>query len=226
MAVTAGAPVRVLLADDEALMRSGLRLMLGGEDGLEIVAEAADGAEAVELTTRLRPDVVLMDIRMPGVDGLAATRAIVEAGLDAHIVLLTAFDTDTYLLEGLRAGAVSFLLKDSRPDAVIEAVRRAAAGQSDFSPAVLKRLIRLADAPATGESRRLPAVGPAGLTARERDVGELVAQGLTNAEIAAGLEVSLATVKTHLGNLFDKLHVTNRVQLALRFLERDQTGNG
>lgn len=217
--------VRVFIADDENLMRAGLRLMIDGAHGIEVVGEAADGAQAVTLIRDLDPDVVLMDVRMPVASGLEATRTLVADGSRAHIVMLTAFDTDDYLLGALRAGAVSFLLKDSPPEAVVDAVLDAACGQSHFSPAVLARLVKLAAHPpavtnapvATPQARsELP---PYGASEREWEVGQLIAQGLTNAEIAAKLYLSLPTVKTHTSHLFDKLGVTNRVQLAIRVLE-------
>ncbi|WP_241510942.1 response regulator [Dermacoccus abyssi] len=138
------ARVRVLVADDENLMRAGLRLMIDGARGIEVVGEAADGAEAVTLTRELDPDVVLMDVRMPRMNGLDATRALADEGARARVVVLTAFDTDDYLLDALRGGAVSFLLKDSPPEAVVEAVLDAARGGARFSPSVLTRLVRLA----------------------------------------------------------------------------------
>ncbi|MFP5019610.1 response regulator transcription factor [Pseudonocardia phyllosphaerae] len=218
-------PVRVLVVDDEALMRTGLRLMVDGAEGIVVVGEAADGAVAVRQVAALDPDVVLMDIRMPGTDGIAATREL--QGSRARVVVLTAFDTDGYLLEALRAGAVSFLLKDSPPEAVVGAVLDAAHGRPSFSPSVLSRLVGLAaqDRPAAAVPESPAETGPPeGVTAREWDVGRLVAEGLTNAEIAETLFLGMPTVKTHLGSLFAKLQVTNRVQLAIRVLEADAGG--
>jgi DNA-binding NarL/FixJ family response regulator len=219
--------VRVLVADDERLMRVGLRLMIDGTAGISVVGEAADGAEAVAAVRTLDPDVVLMDVRMPGTNGIEATRQLAAAGARARVVVLTAFETDDHLLEALRAGAVSFLLKDAPPEAVVAAVHDAAQGRAAFSPSVLARLVALAAAPqgqslpgtaaGTGSARR--AGSPDGVTPREWEVGRFVAQGLTNAEIAAALFLSTTTVKTHLAHLFEKLHVTNRVQLAIRVLE-------
>ncbi|CAM3011234.1 MULTISPECIES: response regulator transcription factor [Dermacoccus] len=241
------ARVRVLVADDENLMRAGLRLMIDGARGIEVVGEAADGAEAVTLTRELDPDVVLMDVRMPRMNGLDATRALADEGARARVVVLTAFDTDDYLLDALRGGAVSFLLKDSPPEAVVEAVLDAARGGARFSPSVLTRLVRLAagrpagaaSAPSddiglgggsVGESGPgapsavpSPAAAPAGVTEREWEVAQLIAQGLTNAEIAQQLYLSMPTIKTHTSRLFDKLGVTNRVQLAIRVLELSET---
>lgn len=219
--------VRVLLVDDEALMRSGLRLMIDGARGITVVGEAGDGAEAIGLARELRPDVILMDIRMPRMTGLEALAELRGQGLvEPRVVMLTAFDTDEFLLDALRGGAVSFLLKDSPPQEVVDAVLDAAADKPRFSPDVLARLVRLAAV--TGPVRpggheasvpEGPAGPPEGVTAREWEVGRLAAQGLTNQEIGERLFLSLATVKTHLGRLFDKLQVSNRVQLALRVIE-------
>ncbi len=205
--------ISVLIADDEALMRSGLRLMIDGLAGIAVVAEAGDGIEALAAARRLRPTVVLMDIRMPRMDGIVATAAIRAAGLECAVVVLTAFDTDDFVLHALEAGAVSFLLKDADPDLVISAIRSAASGEARFSPRALTRLVTLA-----GRGRHRVVVAPPALTEREWQVGDAVAQGLTNAEIAASLFLSVATVKTHLARLFEKFEVTNRVQLALRVL--------
>ncbi|WP_380167361.1 response regulator [Jannaschia sp. R86511] len=233
------AAVRVLVVDDERLMRAGLRLMVDGAAGISVVGEAADGAEAVRRVSDLDPDVVLMDVRMPGTDGIEATRRLVAAGSRARVVVLTAFETDDHLLEALRAGAVSFLLKDAPPEDVVTAVHDAAQGRASFSPSVLARLVALAAGPQGGPHRAGPQQGgpgggvadaagsrtaPGGLTAREWEVGRFVAQGLTNAEIAAALYLSTTTVKTHMTHLFEKLHVTNRVQLAIRVLEHDGPG--
>ena len=227
--------VRVLLVDDEALMRSGLRLMIDGARGIEVIGEAADGRDALDQVGELAPDVVLMDIRMPRMTGLEALAALRARGATARVVMLTAFDTDEFLLEALRTGAVGFLLKDSPPEEVVEAVLAAGADRPRFSPEVLRRLVRLAatggvtgeevppagphassaDAPAGGS----PSPVPEGITEREWEVAHLVAQGLANQEIGETLFMSVATVKTHLGRLYQKLQVTNRVQLAIRVLE-------
>lgn len=205
-------PIRVAIVDDEHLLRAGLRLVLEGSPALEVVGEAGDGAEGVELVRRARPHVVLMDVRMPRLDGIAATRRL--AGSGAAVVMLTAFDTDDFILDALDAGAVGFLLKDTPPAAIVDAVLAAADGDLRFSPTVLSRLVGLA-----GRSRRSgydeARALLAGLTERERDVALAVAEGLSNAEIARALHVSLPTVKTHLGRVFDKLGLTSRVQVAL-----------
>ena len=227
---TEGTAVRVLLADDEALMRAGLRLMIDGAHGIEVIGEAADGGAALQQIRALSPDVVLMDIRMPHVTGLEALRALQEEDSAARVVMLTAFDTDDFLLEALRAGAVSFLLKDSPPEEVVQAVLDAAAERPRFSPEVLSRLVRLASAESNGTgvgpggplgppSAGAEAPAPEGITGREWEVARLVAEGLANQEIGERLFMSVATVKTHLGRLYHKLQVTNRVQLAIRVLE-------
>lgn len=240
-AAPGGAPdggPRVLLVDDEALMRSGLRLLIDGASGIEVVGEAGDGQQALDEAARLHPDVILLDVRMPRMTGLEALAALRERGDEARVVMLTAFDTDDFLLTALRGGAVSFLLKDSPPQEVVDAVLDAAAGRARFSPEVLSRLVRLAagtrddgtaaDGGSVGRDVTEGAASPSapvetpvpdGLTAREWEVGRLVAQGLGNPEIGETLFLSVATVKTHLGKLYDKLQVTNRVQLAIRVLE-------
>lgn len=226
---------RVLIVDDEALMRAGLRLMIDGSEGITVVGEAADGADVPEAVQRFDPDVVLMDIRMPTVNGIEATADLRRAGSRAQVIILTAFDTDAFLRDALMAGAVSFLLKDSAPGLVIRAIQNAATGQSSFSPKALTRLVGLATAQtATSQSSaptqarpHVPALQnqPTGVdtahlvTMREWEIGRSVAQGLSNNEIAAALFLSPTTVKTHLSNLFAKLQVTNRVQLAIRVLE-------
>ncbi|MGO2193049.1 response regulator transcription factor [Brachybacterium sp. AOP42-E1-35] len=221
--------VRVLLVDDEALMRAGLRLMIDGAHGIDVIGEATDGGSALEQIRSLAPDVVLMDIRMPRMTGLEALQILRTEGSAARVVMLTAFDTDTFLLEALRGGAVSFLLKDSPPEEVVQAVLDAADDRPRFSPEVLTRLVRLA-ASGTGGSaaaevetadgtETAPATAPAGITEREWEVARLVARGLANQEVGESLFMSVATVKTHLGRLYHKLQVTNRVQLAIRVLE-------
>ncbi|WP_101589663.1 response regulator [Brevibacterium jeotgali] len=220
-------PIRVLIVDDESLMRAGLRLMVDDTAGITVVGEAADGPTALSQARVLDPDVVLMDIRMPGMSGIETTAELTRTGARARVVVLTAFDADGFLVEALRAGAVSFLLKESAPEAVIEAIHGAVRGRARFSPSVLDRLVRIASTEASGRAAVPTQAGsggsapPAALTPREWDVGRLVAQGLTNAEISDALVLSLPTVKTHVSHLFDKLLVTNRVQLAIRILEHD-----
>ncbi|WP_433287782.1 response regulator [Micromonospora sp. CA-244673] len=208
---TAGRPVRILLADDQPLLRTGFRMVLGTEDDLDIVAEAGDGVEAVELSRRLLPDVVLMDIRMPRMDGVAATRAIVDARLPVRVLILTTFDLDEYVVGALRAGASGFLAKDVPAEDLVTAIRTVAAGEAVVAPRILRRLLdRFADVlpdPAATPPKALNA-----LTEREREVLVQVARGLSNAEIARELSVSETTVKTHVGHLLTKLGLRDRVQ--------------
>ncbi|GAA3709792.1 response regulator transcription factor [Zhihengliuella alba] len=258
----AGAPVRVLIVDDEPLLRAGLRMILDGagqaavaDDGgrgpvgpdaagdrgpdvgraadgragdaraaderaadgrIGVVGEAGEGTAAVRLVGELRPDLVLMDIRMPGCDGIEAVRRLRAAGSAVRILMLTAYDTDDFVLDALEAGADGFLLKDTPPRDLVAAVRQAAAGTMALSPAVLARLVAVA----TRHGRRTTRDDPlAGLSEREREVADRVAAGLTNTEIADELYLSVPTVKTHPGRIFAKLGVDNRVQLAVRVLE-------
>ncbi|GAA2705471.1 response regulator transcription factor [Micromonospora olivasterospora] len=204
-------PVRILLADDQPLLRTGFRMVLGSEDDLDIVAEAGDGLEAVELSRRLLPDVVLMDIRMPRMDGVAATRAIVDARLPVRVLILTTFDLDEYVVGALRAGASGFLAKDVPAEDLVTAIRTVAAGEAVVAPRILKRLLdRFADVlpdPAATPPKALGA-----LTEREREVLVQVARGLSNAEIAQALSVSETTIKTHVGHVLTKLGLRDRVQ--------------
>jgi DNA-binding NarL/FixJ family response regulator len=201
--------ISVLIADDQRLVRAGFRVILAEEPDITVVGEAADGAEAVRLAEALRPDIVLMDIRMPNMDGLAAARQVLEHGT-SRVLILTTFDADEYVYETLRMGASGFLLKDAPPDQLIGAVRCIAAGNALIDPAITKRLIgRFAHAV------RPPALQPAqlkDLTARELDVLRLVARGLANAEIAAELVVEESTVKTHVSRILLKLGLRDRVQ--------------
>ncbi|WP_433342315.1 response regulator [Micromonospora sp. CA-111912] len=209
--VTTARPVRILLADDQPLLRTGFRMVLGTEDDLDIVAEAGDGLEAVELSRRLLPDVVLMDIRMPRMDGVAATRAIVDARLPVRVLILTTFDLDEYVVGALRAGASGFLAKDVPAEDLVTAIRTVAAGEAVVAPRILKRLLdRFADVlpdPAAAPPKALNA-----LTEREREVLVQVARGLSNAEIARALSVSETTIKTHVGHVLTKLGLRDRVQ--------------
>lgn len=218
--------IRVLLVDDESLMRAGIRLMIEGVGGIDVVGEASDGVEAVDIAHRLDPDVILMDIRMPRMNGIEAIRELHHYGVRARVVVLTAFDTDEFLLDSLRGGAVSFLLKDAAPELVLSTIEDAAAGRSRLSPIALSRLVALASsAPAATEAPD-PDGGasepPGTVTDREWEVGRFVAQGLTNAEIAETLYLSPTTVKTHIASLFSKLHMRNRVQLAIHVLEMER----
>jgi DNA-binding NarL/FixJ family response regulator len=208
--------IRVLLVDDDALVRSGLRIMLAGAANLEVVAEAADGHEVLGAVDLHRPDVVLMDIRMPRLDGIAATRLLVAQPDPPAVVVLTTFDADELVLRALQAGAAGFLLKDTPPAEIVRAIELVHAGDAMLSPAVTRRLISLvagdSDAAARAEQARDRL---AALTPRERDVALAVARGHANAEIAAALHLSVPTVKAHVSRLLDKLDVDNRVQIAL-----------
>ena len=200
--------IRVLLADDQELVRSGFRLILDLADGVEVVGEAADGKEAVRLAKELQPDVVLMDVRMPELDGIEATRRLRQAGVDARVLVLTTFDLDEYVYAAVRAGASGFLLKDAPRDQLVTAVRTVARGEALLAPAITQRLIeRFVARPPLDE-----APGLAELSPREREVLRLVAKGLSNAEIAAELFLGEATVKTHVARILSKLDVRDRVQ--------------
>jgi DNA-binding NarL/FixJ family response regulator len=204
-------PVRVLLADDQPLLRTGFRMVLGAQPDLDVVGEAGDGAEAVSLARRLLPDVVLMDVRMPRMDGVAATRAIVEARLPVRVLVLTTFDLDEYVVGALRAGASGFLAKDVPADDLVTAIRTVAAGEAVVGPRILKRLLdRFAAALPDPRETVRPAL--ATLTEREREVLVQVARGLSNAEIARKLSVSETTIKTHVGHVLTKLGLRDRVQ--------------
>jgi DNA-binding NarL/FixJ family response regulator len=208
------ATIRVVLADDQALVRAGFHALLDAQADIEVVGEAADGKEAVAVTRRERPDVVLMDIRMPGADGLAATRSIGDdPALDAvRVVILTTFELDEYVFEALRSGASGFLVKDTEPTELLRAVRAVAAGDALLSPSVTRRLIE-AFATTTGEPRG--DVDLDRLTNREREVMTLVAGGLSNDEIAERLFVSTATAKTHVNRAMTKLGARDRAQLVV-----------
>ena len=200
--------IRVLLADDQALVRAGFRMILKAEPGIEVAGEAGDGVEAVALTRGLAPEVVLMDVRMPVMDGIEATRRIVDADGAPRVLVLTTFDLDEYVYEALRAGASGFLLKDAPEEQLVAGIRIVAGGGSLFAPAVTRRLIeRFA-----GMHARTPPPELAELTPREIEVLRLVARGLSNAEIAASLVVSEHTVKTHVAHVLGKLDLRDRVQ--------------
>ena len=204
--------IRVLLVDDQALVRSGFRLILETREDIEVVGEAADGREAVDLARRLHPDVVLMDVRMPHVDGVEATRRLAAAGLPARVLILTTFDLDEYVYEAIRAGASGFLLKDVQPAQLVEAIRVVAAGEALLAPTVTRRLLdHFADAMPTARPKPLPP-DLARLTERELEILKLLAGGLSNAELADALFVSETTVKTHISSVLRKLGLRDRVQ--------------
>jgi len=200
--------IRVLVADDQSLVRAGFRRLLADEPDIDVVAEADNGVEAVDKASRFAPTVVLMDIRMPQLDGIAATRRILEAEPAARILILTTFDLDEYVYEALRAGASGFVLKDDPPEQLLAAIRTVAAGDALLSPAVTKRVIaQFARVPRPTPPRELDE-----LTSREREIFRLIADGLSNAEIGRELHISETTVKTHVTHVFQKLNVRDRVQ--------------
>jgi len=218
--------IRILLVDDQRLMREGLRILLEMESDLEVVGEAGDGQAAIEAYAERAPDVVLMDVRMPEVDGIEATRELVaDPGCRSRVIMLTTFDMDQYVMDALRAGASGFLLKDVRPELLVDGIRAVAAGESLLAPAVTRRLIDVylgqRSGPSVGvdDQRRLRL-----LTPREHEVLRLVARGLTNGEIAATLYVSETTVKTHVGRVLTKLALRDRVQAVIFAYETGLVG--
>jgi DNA-binding NarL/FixJ family response regulator len=205
--------IRVVIADDQALVRSGFRLIVEGRPDLEVVGEADDGEAAVALVRELEPDVILLDIRMPNLDGIEATKQIVASGSSTRILVLTTFDLDEYVYGAVRAGASGFLLKDVRPGELVDAIRVVAGGNALLGPTAVERLIRRFSTPIDPNPADAAAVGS--LTGRETETLRLLAGGLSNAEIAATLVVSETTVKTHVSNLFRKLRVRDRVQAVI-----------
>ncbi|GAA4471416.1 response regulator transcription factor [Phytohabitans houttuyneae] len=208
-------PIRVAVVDDDPLVRAGLRILLGGWPDIEVVAEGGDGLEAVSIADAHLVDVILMDIRMPRVDGLVATQRIRGRRSAPQVIVLTTFNADEYVLEALRGGASGFLLKDTPPHDIIEAVRTVAAGAATLSPAVVRQLIDHIADPAAGPRRAEARARLARLTDREREVAVAVGRGLSNAEISAALGMSVPTVKGHVSRLLSKLDLNNRVQVAL-----------
>ena len=205
--------IRVLLAEDQALVRDGLRMMLAAEPDIEVVGEAADGKQALELVRRLVPDVALMDVRMPELNGIEATRRLAAAGSPVRVLVLTTFDLDEYVYEAMRAGASGFLLKDARREQLAAAIRAVSAGEMLIDPAVTRRLVEdfcRRPPPTTG----IPAAAEE-LTERELEVARAVARGLTNAQIAGDLYLGETTVKTHIANILAKLNLRDRVQIVV-----------
>jgi DNA-binding NarL/FixJ family response regulator len=219
-------PVRVLLVDDDDLMRAGLRSVLSSDETIDVVGEAGDGRDAVECVRKLGPDVVLMDVRMPNLDGIAATREVLDARPEAKVVILTTFEEDDYIFGALRAGASGFLLKRTSPEDLIGGLHTVAAGDSLLSPSVTRRVVeRMAGQPAAAPdaaaSARLQE-----LTPREREVLELVARGLSNSEIAAAFVIEESTVKTHVKRILMKLRLRDRVQAVIFAYESGVTRPG
>ena len=206
--------IRVLLCDDQALVRDGFRMILDAEGDIEVVGEAGDGAEAVDLTKGLLPRVVLMDVRMPGTNGIEATKRILSSGVESRVLILTTFDLDEYVYEALRAGASGFLLKDVTAQQLVEGVRVIASGEALLAPTVTRRLLeRFAPSLPAGDERPPPALSS--LTEREREILTMLATGLSNAELGARLYLSEPTIKTHLSSIFRKLAVRDRVQAVI-----------
>ncbi|MBO3088863.1 response regulator [Cellulomonas dongxiuzhuiae] len=216
---TVGQPVRptvrVVLVDDETLVRVGLRLILGAEPAIEVVGEAADGVDALDVVRRTSPDVVLMDIRMPRLDGLAATEQLLATQPDARVVILTTFDTDEMVLGALRLGAAGFLLKDTPPAEIVRHVLDAGAGRTTLSPSVTDRLIASVTQRPRDERRTAARQCLDQLTDRERDVARAIGRGLSNAEIASELFITVATVKTHISRILEKMPAENRTHIAI-----------
>ncbi|PWU48840.1 DNA-binding response regulator [Micromonospora globispora] len=213
--LTRDRPIRLAIVDDDPLVRAGLRILLGGSPDIEVVAEGGDGADAVSLADAHWPDVILMDIRMPKVDGLTATQRIRCRPSAPQVIVLTTFHADEYVLEALRGGASGFLLKDTPSRDIIEAIRTVASGAATLSPAVIRQLIDHIADPAAGPRRSQARASLAQLTDREREVAVALGRGMSNAEISAELGMSVPTVKGHVSRLLTKLELNNRVQVAL-----------
>jgi len=225
----APAPTRILLVDDQALLRMGFRMVLEAEDDFTVVGEAGDGAAAVRLATSLLPDVILMDVRMPGIDGIEATRLITEAHPQIRIIILTTFDLDEYAFGGLKAGARGFLLKDAQPSELTAAIRAVASGEASVSPRVTRRMLELfgSKLPAEGTGGSEAGEGSAAdaaridvLTDREREVFFAIAEGLSNTELAERFFLSESTVKTHVGRILQKLGLRDRVHIVILAYEQ------
>ena len=210
--------IRVVLCDDQALVRDGFRMILDAEDDIDVVGEAGEGSEAVELTKRLIPHVVLMDVRMPGTNGIEATRRILRSGVEARVLILTTFDVDEYVYEALRAGASGFLLKDVSAQQLVEGVRVVAQGDALLAPTVTRRLLERFT-PVLPSEDAAPPLELSSLTEREREILTQLARGLSNAELGATLYLSEPTIKTHLSSIFRKLGVRDRVQAVIAAYE-------
>ncbi|MEV4759320.1 response regulator transcription factor [Micromonospora sp. NPDC049559] len=219
-----GRPIRLAIVDDDPLVRAGLRILVGGSPDIEVVAEGGNGAEAVSLVDAHWPDVILMDIRMPKTDGLIATQRIRRRPSAPHVIVLTTFNADEYVLEALRGGASGFLLKDTPPRDILTAIRAVAAGAASLSPTVIRQLIDHIADPAAGPRRSRARASLARLTDREREVAAALGRGLSNAEISAELGMSVPTVKGHVSRLLTKLDLNNRVQVALLIHDADLPG--
>ncbi|KGJ71965.1 LuxR family transcriptional regulator [Cryobacterium roopkundense] len=224
--MTSTPPIRVMLVDDQALLRVGFRMVLEAEDDLTVVAEAGHGAEAVALAARERPDVVLMDVRMPRMDGIEATGVITSANPDTRVIILTTFDLDEYAFGGLRAGASGFLLKNTEPGELIAAIRSVASGEASVSPRVTRRMLELfgSKLPAENPSDDAAAARLCVLTTREREVFLAIAEGLSNPELGVRYSLSESTVKTHVGKILQKLGLRDRVQAVILAYELGLVG--
>jgi DNA-binding NarL/FixJ family response regulator len=207
--------IRVLIVDDDALVRAGLAMLLAGAEGIEVVGEAADGSEVADAVAKHGPDIVLMDIRMPGMDGLAATELVRAQSAAPEVIVLTTFEVDDNVVRALRAGASGFLLKDTPPADIVRAVRAVAAGDPMLSPTITRRLIDHVRDSDAGERRRQACEQLNRLTEREREVAVAIGQGKSNAEISRDLYMSVATAKAHVSRVLEKLALNNRVQIAL-----------
>ncbi|MFL4477223.1 response regulator [Paeniglutamicibacter sp. ORCA_105] len=218
---TVGVSIRIVLVDDENLVRAGLRMILESDPRIDVVGECADGRSAVAMVGSLAPDLVLMDIRMPVLDGLAASEAILQANPEQKILVLTTFNTDDMVLSALKMGASGFLLKDTPPAELMDAINQVAAGRTTLSEAVTKQLIAVAGSRPESTRRNAARERLAVLTEREREIAAAMARGSSNQEIADELFISLATVKTHIGRVLEKLDAANRVQVALCVFESE-----